>query len=95
MGTLSFVFSKIDQFCIEPLNWVIVFVALSFLFLSLRKPRLCKGFLLLALADLLLVAWLPTSEVFLRILEDSVPKVQIAQMPEADFGGIIILGGCD
>lgn len=93
MDTLFFVFSKIVQFCIEPLNWVIVFVVLSLLFLSLRKPHLCKRFLLLALADLLLVGWLPTSEVFLRTLEDSVPKVQLTQMPESEFGGIIILGG--
>lgn len=93
MDTLFFVFSKIVQFCIEPLNWVIVFVSLSLLFLGLRKPHLCKRFLLLALTDLLLVGWLPASEVFLRTLEDSVPKVQIAQMSEADFGGIIILGG--
>lgn len=93
MDTLFFVFSKIVQFCIEPLNWVIVFVALSLLFLSLRKPHLCKRFLLFALADLLLLGWLPTSEFFLRALEDSVPKVQLAQMSETDFGGIIILGG--
>ena len=93
MDTLFFVFSKLVQFCIEPLNWVIVFVGLSLLFLGLRKPHLCKRFLLFALADLLLVGWLPTSEVFLRALEDSVPKVQLAQMSEADFGGIIILGG--
>jgi uncharacterized SAM-binding protein YcdF (DUF218 family) len=81
------------QFCIEPLNWAIVFVTLSLLFLSLRKPHLCKRLLLLALADLLLVGWLPTSEVFLRTLEDRVPKIQLSQMSEADFGGIIILGG--
>ncbi len=93
MDTLFFVFSKLVQFCIEPLNWVIVFVVLSLLFLSLRKPHLCKRFLLFALADLLLVGWLPTSEVFLRTLEDRVPKVQLAQMSEEDFGGIIILGG--
>lgn len=61
--------------------------------MSLRKPRLCKRFLLLALADLLIVGWLPTSEIFLRVLEDSVPKVSLAQMSERDFGGIIILGG--
>ncbi|QWE00705.1 YdcF family protein [Polynucleobacter sp. JS-Mosq-20-D10] len=93
MDTLFFVFSKIVQFCIEPLNWVIVFVVLSLLLLSLRKPHLCKRFLLLALADLLLVGWLPTSGVFLRSLEDAIPKIQAAQMSEADFGGIIILGG--
>lgn len=54
---------------------------------------MCKRFLLLALADLLLVGWLPTSEVFLRVLEDAAPKVNLMQMSEKDFGGIIILGG--
>ena len=93
MDTLFFVFSKIVQFCIEPLNWVMVFVVLSLLFLGLRKPHLCKRFLLLALADLLLVGWLPTSEGLLRALEDATPKVKFAQKSEADFGGIIILGG--
>lgn len=93
MDTLFFIFSKIVQFCIEPLNWVIVFVFLSLLFISLRKPHLCKRFLLLALADLLIVGWLPTSEIFLRVLEDSAPKVSLAQMSERDFSGIIILGG--
>ncbi len=93
MDTLFFIFSKLVQFCIEPLNWVIAFVVLSLLFLGLRKPHLCKRFLLLALADLLLVGWLPTSEVFLRVLEDAVPKVNLTQMSEKDFSGIIILGG--
>ncbi|MGV0982204.1 MAG: YdcF family protein [Polynucleobacter sp.] len=93
METLFFILSKIVQFCIEPLNWVIIFVILSLLFMGLRKPHLCKRFLLLALADLLIIGWLPTSEVFLRALEDAVPKVNIAQMSEKDFGGIIILGG--
>jgi uncharacterized SAM-binding protein YcdF (DUF218 family) len=93
MDTLFFVFSKLVQFCIEPLNWVIGFVALSLLFLSLRKPHLCKRFLLFALADLLLVGWLPTSEVFLRTLENAIPKIQLTQTSEVDFGGIIILGG--
>jgi len=93
MDTFFFIFSKIVQFCIEPLNWVIVFMLLSLLFLGLRKPHLCKRFLLLALFDLLLVGWLPTSEIFLRALEDAVPKVNLAQMSENDFGGIIILGG--
>ena len=93
MDILFFILSKIVQFCIEPLNWVIVFVILSLLFMGLRKPHLCKRFLLLALADLLMVGWLPTSEVFLRAIEDAAPKVNLAQMSEKDFGGIIILGG--
>lgn len=93
MDNLFFFTSKAIQFLIEPLNWLIFFIALSIFFLSLRKPHLCKRFLLFALVDLLLVGWLPTSEVFLRALEDGVPKVEIAQMSETDFGGIIILGG--
>lgn len=93
MDTLFFILSKIVQFCIEPLNWVIIFAILSLLFMGLRKPHLCKRFLLLALVDLLIIGWLPTSEVFLRALEDAVPKVNFAQMSEKDFGGIIILGG--
>lgn len=99
MDTLFFIFSKIVQFCIEPLNWVVVFVALSLLFLGLRKDRLCKRFLLFALVDLLLVGWLPSSGIFLRALEDAAPKLnatQIAQVSSGDLsgiGGILILGG--
>ena len=93
MDTLFFIAAKTVQFCIEPLNWVIVFVVLSLLFLGLRKPHLCKRFLLLALLDLLLVGWLPTSEIFLRALEDVVPKTNLTQISEKDIGGIIILGG--
>jgi uncharacterized SAM-binding protein YcdF (DUF218 family) len=91
--TIFFILSKCMQFCIEPLNWVIVFVVLSFLFLSLRKPALCKRFLILALIDLLVVGWLPTSQVVLRVMEEAVPKTSIAAIPEGELGGIIILGG--
>ena len=93
MDTLFFVFSKIVQFCIEPLNWVMIFLVISLFFLGLRKPHLCKRFLLLALADVLLVGWLPTSEGFLRALEDATPKINLTQMSEKDFSGIITLGG--
>ncbi|APC05258.1 hypothetical protein AOC10_01280 [Polynucleobacter asymbioticus] len=93
MDTIFFILSKAVQFCIEPLNWVIIFVLLSLLFLSLRKPHLCKRFLLLALFDLLIVGWLPSSEVFLRALENAVPKTNLSQIADSDIGGIIILGG--
>ena len=93
MDTLFFIASKTVQFCIEPLNWVIVFVVLSLLFLGFRKVHLCKRFLLLALLDLLLVGWLLPSEIFLRTLEDVIPKINLAQISEKDIGGIIILGG--
>jgi uncharacterized SAM-binding protein YcdF (DUF218 family) len=93
MDTIFFILSKIVQFCIEPLNWVIVFVFLSLLFLSLRKPNLCKRFLLLALLDLLIVGWLPASEWGLRSLEEAVAKTSLTNLTQNDIGGIIILGG--
>jgi uncharacterized SAM-binding protein YcdF (DUF218 family) len=93
MDTIFFILSKVVQFCIEPLNWVIVFVFLGLLFLTLRKPDLCRRFLMLALLDLLVVGWLPTSELGLKSLEDLVPKTSLANLSEGDIGGIIILGG--
>ena len=93
MDTIFFILSKVVQFCIEPLNWVMIFIVLGLLFLSLRKPHLSKRFLVFALLDLLIVGWLPASEVFLRALEDSVPKIEIGKLSKENFGGIIILGG--
>lgn len=93
MDTLFFVISKLLHFLIEPLNWVIISVGLSLLFLSLRKPLLCKRFLIFALIDLSIVGWLPTSEGFLRVLEDRVPAPEMATISEKDVAGIIILGG--
>ena len=93
MDTIFFILSKVVQFCIEPLNWLLIFLPLSLLFLSLRKPDLCRRFLLLALIDLVLVGWMPSSEIFLRALEDAAPKTSITQIHEGDIGGIIILGG--
>jgi uncharacterized SAM-binding protein YcdF (DUF218 family) len=93
MDTIFFILSKVVQFCIEPLNWVIIFIFSGLLFLSLRKPHLCKRFLVFALLDLLIVGWLPTSEVFLRPLENAIPKMEIGKLLENEIGGIIILGG--
>ena len=93
MDTIFFILSKVVQFCIEPLNWALIFVLLGLLFLSLRKLHLCKRFLLLALFDFLIVGWLPASEIVLRSLENLVPKASLASLSERDVGGIIILGG--
>ena len=93
MDTLFFVASKIVQFCIEPLNWLFIFLLLSLLFLALRKLHLCKRFLLFAILDLLVVGWLPSSEYGLKLLEDAIPKSNLANISAGDIGGIIILGG--
>ena len=93
MDTIFFILSKAVQFCIEPLNWVIIFIFFGLLFLGLRKQHLCRQFLVFALLDLLIVGWLPTSEVFLRSLENAIPKMDIRKLSEDEIGGIIILGG--
>ena len=93
MDTIFFILSKVVQFCIEPLNWVPIFILLALLFLSLRKPVLCKRLLILALLDLALVGYLPASEFFLRALENAVVKEDYAKLKQDQIGGIIILGG--
>ena len=93
MDTIFFILSKTVQSCIEPLNWVIIFIFFGLLFLGLRKPHLCKRFLVLALLDLLIVGWLPTSEIFLRPLENAISKIDIGKLSVDEIGGIIILGG--
>ncbi len=93
MDTIFFILSKVVQFCIEPLNWLPIFLLLAFVFLSLRKIHLCKRFLVIALLDLALVGWLPTSEIFLRALENAVVKTDLSKISSNELGGIIILGG--
>jgi len=93
MDTIFFVLSKVVQFCIEPLNWVIGFIFFALLFMWLRKPEISKKFLLFALLDLLIIGWLPTSESLLRVLEERVPPTSINLLSAKELGGIIILGG--
>ena len=93
MSTIFFILSKVAQFCIEPLNWVLVFILLSLLFFSLSKLYLVKRFLIFALISLLIIGYLPTSEVFLNALENASPKISLTHVVEKDIGGIIILGG--
>ena len=93
MDTIFFILSKVVQFCIEPLNWILVFISLALIFLALRKLLLVKRFLILALIDLLIVGWLPSSEVFLRTLENTTTNTELTRLADGDIGGIIILGG--
>ena len=93
MDTIFFILSKAVQFCIEPLNWVMVWVLLALLFLLLRKISLAKRFLWIAILNLGLVAYLPTSEFLLRALENAAPRTTLSQIGNGDLGGIIILGG--
>ena len=93
MDTIFFILSKVVQFGIEPLNWALLFILLSVLFLGLRKTHLVKRFLLLGLIDLLVVGYLPTSELPLRFLEDLVAKSPLTSIAGDQIGAIVILGG--
>jgi uncharacterized SAM-binding protein YcdF (DUF218 family) len=93
MDTIFFTLSKVVQFCIEPLNWVMVWVVLALLFQLLRKSHLAKRFLWICVFNLGLVAYLPTSEFVLRALENVAPRTNLSQVGNGDLGGIIILGG--
>lgn len=93
MDTIFFILSKAVQFCIEPLNWVMVWVLLALLFVLLRKISLVKRFLWIAILNLGLVGYLPTSEFLLRALENAAPRTTLSQIGNGDLGGIIILGG--
>jgi uncharacterized SAM-binding protein YcdF (DUF218 family) len=93
MDTIFFIISKVVQFCIEPLNWVMVWVALAFLFILLRKISLSRRFLLIAVLNLAFVGYLPSSEFVLRALENTAPRINLTQLANSGLGGVIVLGG--
>jgi uncharacterized SAM-binding protein YcdF (DUF218 family) len=93
MDTIFFILSKVVQFCIEPLNWVMVWVVLALLFILLRKPQHSRRFLMIAVFNLAVVGYLPTSESVLRALEDQAPRDTLSPLIKSELGGVIILGG--
>jgi len=93
MDTIFFILSKVVQFCIEPLNWVLVWVLLALLFIALRKPQLSRRFLIIAVFNLVLVGYLPISGALLKGLEDRAPRISANQLTTSELGGVIILGG--
>jgi len=93
MDTIFFILSKVVQFCIEPLNWVMVWVVLAFLFILLRKISLSRRFLLIAVLNLAFVGYLPSSEFVLRALENTAPRLNLTQLANSGLGGVIVLGG--
>jgi uncharacterized SAM-binding protein YcdF (DUF218 family) len=93
MDTIFFILSKVVQFCIEPLNWVMVWVVLALLFILLRKISLSRRFLLIAIFNLAFIGYLPSSEFVLRALENTAPRVNLTQLANGSLGGVIVLGG--
>lgn len=93
MDTLFFIASKITQFCIEPLNLVLLSVLFALLFLLLRKYALCKRFLQITLMGFFIIGYLPLSELPLRALENAIPPTDLKTLQPEKVGGLIILGG--
>jgi len=93
MDSIFFVFSKVTHILIEPLNWLMILIWLSLLFLLLRKNHLVRRALSIALCLGIFIGYMPTSQLAMRILEDAVPQTGLTPELLAQVGGILILGG--
>ena len=93
MDSIFFVFSKVIHILIEPLNWLIILIALALLFLLLRKNHLVRRALGIALCLEFFVGYMPTSQLAMRILEDAVPQTVLTSELLDQVGGVLILGG--
>ena len=93
MDSIFFVFSKVIQILIEPLNWLMILIALALLFLLLRKNNLVRRALVVALCLGFFIGYMPTSQFAMRILEDAVPQTALTSERFDEVGGILILGG--
>ena len=93
MDSIFFVLSKLAHILIEPLNWLMILIALALLFLLLRKNHLVRRALGIALCLGFFVGYMPTSQLAMRILEDAVPQTPLTPEVLNQVGGILILGG--
>ena len=93
MDSIFFVFSKVIHILIEPLNWLLILIALALLFLLLRKNHLVRHTLGIALCLGFFIGYMPTSQWAMRILEDAVPQTALTPELLGKVGGVLILGG--
>lgn len=93
MDSIFFVLSKLVHLLIEPLNWLMILIALALLFLFLRKNHLVRRVLGIALCLGFFIGYMPTSQFSMRILEDAVPQTALTSEQFNQIGGILILGG--
>jgi hypothetical protein len=77
MDSIFFVLSKLAHILIEPLNWLMILIALALLFLLLRKNHLVRRALGIALCLGFFIGYMPTSQFAMRILEDAVPQTPL------------------
>jgi uncharacterized SAM-binding protein YcdF (DUF218 family) len=93
MDSIFFVLSKAAHILIEPLNWLMILIALALLFLLLRKNHLVRRALGIALCLGFFIGYMPTSQFAMRTLEDAVPQKPLTPELFNQIGGILILGG--
>jgi uncharacterized SAM-binding protein YcdF (DUF218 family) len=93
MDSIFFVFSKVTHILIEPLNWLMMLIGLSLLFLLLGKNHLVRRALGIALCLGFFIGYMPTSQFAMRMLEDAVPQTPLTPELLGQVGGILILGG--
>jgi uncharacterized SAM-binding protein YcdF (DUF218 family) len=93
MDSIFFVLSKLAHILIEPLNWLMILIALALLFLLLRKNHLVRRALGIALCLGFFIGYMPTSQFAMRILEDVVAQTPLTSERFDQIGGILVLGG--
>jgi uncharacterized SAM-binding protein YcdF (DUF218 family) len=93
MDSIFFVFSKVAHILIEPLNWLLILIALALLFLLLRKNHLVRRALAIGLCFGFFIGYMPASQFAMRILEDAIPQKPLTPEVLNQIGGILILGG--
>jgi uncharacterized SAM-binding protein YcdF (DUF218 family) len=93
MDSIFFVFSKVIHILIEPLNWLLILIALALLLLLLCKNHLVRRALTIALSLGFFIGYMPTSQLAMRTLENSVPQTTLTPELLGKVGGVLILGG--
>ena len=88
---MMFVASKLLDFAVEPLFWVLLLLLPGVLLLP-RRPRLGRGLSSAALAALLLSCWTALPDALLRQLETQYPAPP-ANTDLRQYVGVVVLGG--
>jgi uncharacterized SAM-binding protein YcdF (DUF218 family) len=83
--------AKVLALITQPLAWVIVLLIVSLL-VMVRKPKMARTGIAIALATTVFMGWQPAPDYLLRTLESRYPEFA----PQADlrgFVGVVVLGG--
>jgi uncharacterized SAM-binding protein YcdF (DUF218 family) len=85
-----FLLSKLVGLATEPMFWVVLVLLIAVVQMPLR-PQAARGWVLMALAILLLGGWAPLPDALLRHLERQYPEPPA--LPAQQYAGVMVLGG--